>query len=249
MTARLRLRRRLLLFSAPVVVVALVVAVKLITVVVFGNSAVSDFASRDGDALATDASALGVLNVVEPGKVAFTQGVAAALDGDLADADVTFTELLSRADVCAVRLNLELVRETRGDKAAEAGRQAEARQFYLDALRVVTDAGDGCFAGNDDPDEQRRAIRQDAEPRLRDKLREVDALIAAAPVPQPPAPAPPPPPPPPPQGGRVLVDVSPDRLPGSGPVPDLRLDPGGGTPLERLRESLGNSTAAGQTGP
>ena len=46
--SRLTLRKRLVLFSAPVALVALIAAVKLISVVVAGNSAVSNF--RDGNA-------------------------------------------------------------------------------------------------------------------------------------------------------------------------------------------------------
>ncbi len=49
--ARLRLRRRLLICTAPAVVIALLVAVKLISVVVAGNSAASAFANGDRNAV------------------------------------------------------------------------------------------------------------------------------------------------------------------------------------------------------
>ncbi|HEX2214020.1 MAG TPA: hypothetical protein VHH12_11365, partial [Mycobacterium sp.] len=116
--SRLRLRRRLLVFSAPVVVVALLAAAKLISVVVAGNSAVSNFAAGDPDALRSDVAVLGLLNVVEPEKAPFAAGGLAVLDDRLADADARFSEALARmpdGQSCPVLINLELVRERRGD--------------------------------------------------------------------------------------------------------------------------------------
>ena len=112
-SARIRLRRRLLLFSAPVLIVALVAAVKLISVVIAGNSAVSNFADRDTGALRDDVDVLSILDVVEPDKTAFTAADLAAVDGRLEDAESRFDALLSDApQSCPLRINLELVRET-----------------------------------------------------------------------------------------------------------------------------------------
>src|SRR4029079_2711448 len=46
--SRLAVRKRLILFSAPVALILLIAAVKMISVVVAGNSAVANF--REGDA-------------------------------------------------------------------------------------------------------------------------------------------------------------------------------------------------------
>ena len=114
MTAgRLRLRRRLLLWSAPVVLLAVVAAIKMMSVVVVGDSTVSHFHRGDGAALQADASKLNVLNVIEPAKAPFTRGSAAVLEGRLADADTEFSRALADGQSCPVRVNLELVRETR----------------------------------------------------------------------------------------------------------------------------------------
>ncbi|BCI55932.1 hypothetical protein NIIDNTM18_52100 [Mycolicibacterium litorale] len=195
------MRRRLLILSAPAALVAVLLAVKLLSVVFAGNAAVRDYADRDADALATDAAVLGVVDIVEPAKAPFVAGTAAVLERRLDDADALFTEALARtpaAESCPVRVNLALVRERRGDDAAFVGRNADARGLYTHALDIVAQAPASCFAGNTDPDEQRRAVRADTAPRLQAKI---DGLRNAPPV----APPPPPPPPPPPLRRRPPV--------------------------------------------
>src|ERR1700730_3907118 len=96
--ARLRLRRRLLIYSAPLIIVALLAAAKLISVVVGGNSAVSAFAGGDGNAVRADAAGLSVGNLVDPAKAPVAAGTAAVLDGRLDDADANFTAALARTD-------------------------------------------------------------------------------------------------------------------------------------------------------
>jgi hypothetical protein len=254
MTAsRVRLRRRLLLFSAPIVIVALVVAYKLISVVVAGNAATTDFTHRDVSALRDDLDTLQQLNVVEPDKTAFIAANVAALNGKLGEADSGFSTLLGKVDSsqsCPVRVNLELVRETDGDAAAKAGKADTAAQRYRDALKVVTEAPPACFAGNDDPDLERRAIRNDAEARLLDKLNSLHPPVASAPAPAPSG-APPPPPPPPPQprpaDTAFTPGVDPDGFPGDVKPPPLTLRPEIGPPLDRLQEALANADASLQT--
>ena len=134
---RLRTRRRLLVLSAPVVVLLVVAAIKMMSLAIVGDSAVSDFARGDGAALRADASRLGVLNLVEPARAPFAAGAADVLDGRLTDADGHFSQALARTpDVqsCDVRINVELVRETQGDVEAAAGRAAAAGERYRSAL-------------------------------------------------------------------------------------------------------------------
>ncbi|OBG70748.1 MULTISPECIES: hypothetical protein, partial [unclassified Mycobacterium] len=160
------------LYSAPGTAVALLIALKLLSVAVAGDSAVHSFARGDGDAVAADAAILGLANVVEPAKAPFAAGIAAVLGGRLADADADFTEALAHTDnagSCPVLVNLELVRETQGDRAAAAGDRSRADERYGSALSIVERAPRACFAGNTDPDQQRRALRDDAPNRLRAK--------------------------------------------------------------------------------
>jgi hypothetical protein len=229
--SRLTLRRRLVLFSAPVALIALIAAVKMISVVIAGNSAVTNFGDGDGDALGGDSSTLNTLNVIERAKAPFTAGTAAVLAGRLEEADARFSEALSLTgadDSCPVLVNLELVRERQGDVDGWEGRPEDARERYESALAIVGGAPDGCFADNTDPDTERRAVRNDTVPRLQAKLDGLDN----APLPPPPAPppaAPPPPSAPPPAVGRG----DPEGQPG-----ELRLDPGNGDPNDKLRQIL-----------
>jgi hypothetical protein len=239
--ARLRLRRRLLIYSAPLTALALLIAIKLISVVLAGNSAVSGFASGNGNAVRTDAAILGVVNVVEPAKAPFAAGAAAVLDGRLGDADNDFSAALTRTDAassCLVRVNLELVRETQGDRAAAAGDRARADERYASALAVVDAAPRACFLGNTDPDPQRHAIRDDAANRLAAKRTALNAPPPASPPPPPPPPPAAPPPPPPP-----LATITPDGR----EIPPRRLDPAGGDPLDKLQQVL--QDAAGSAPP
>ncbi|ULN44017.1 hypothetical protein MI149_13680 [Mycolicibacterium crocinum] len=260
MTAgRVRLRRRLLLWSAPVVLLAVVAAIKMISVVLIGDAAVTHFNRGDGAALHADASRLGVLNLIEPAKAPFARGFAAVLEGRLDEADTDFARALADDPSCPVRVSAELVRETQGDVAAAAGRTPAAEERYRSALRLVTEAPANCFAGNDDSQADRRAVRAQAEARLNAKIAGLHT------VPPPPelnaAPPPPPPPPPPPAGvapaesdtpppalgpsGQGLSDISPDRLPSPGAQPSPPHQLGGGDPLDRLRQLLTDAASSG----
>ncbi|AQT80501.1 hypothetical protein B1R94_16335 [Mycolicibacterium litorale] len=262
--ARLQLRRRLLMVSAPVALLLILAAVKMISVVVAGDSAASHFARGDASALRGDVSTLNVANVIEPAKARFAAGAAAVLDGRLGDADTEFSRALAGTDPgqsCPVRINLELVREAQGDVAAAEARAADAAQRYRSALAIAGDAPPDCFAGNTDPQPDRRQIRQNTVARLTAKL----AGVQTDPAPPPPAEvvAPPPPPPPPPAGVRAagpdtpppalgptsdgLSDVAPDRLPSPGAPPPgpHRLDPGSANPMDRLRQLLTDAASSG----
>ncbi|MCK0176121.1 hypothetical protein [Mycolicibacterium sp. F2034L] len=232
--ARLRLRRRLLLWTAPLILLLLVAVAKLVSVGLAGNAAVGHFADGDAEALRSDGAVLGVVNVVEPAKAPFVQGLAAVLGDRLDDADVLFADALSRTPAdrsCPVRVNLQLVRERRGDHAGFDRRTGEARAHYESALVVIAEAPAGCFAGNTDPDPERRAVLAEAEARLRAKLATVDDL--PLPPPPPPQAASPPPPPVVLAPGETADDTAPDV--------ELRLDPQGADPLERLQQILRDS--------
>jgi hypothetical protein len=229
------MRRRLLVLSAPVAIVVVVAILKLSSVVIAGGLAASNFAERDAGALRGNVAMLNVLNVVEPAKASFAAGALAVLDNRLDDADREFSAALARsasADSCPARVNLELVRETLGDRAASVldGEQAVAR--YLSALAVVEEAPAGCFTGNTDSDEQRRAVREEAAARLHAKI---DAARVAPPPPPPPVAEPPPPPPPPPPLGTAPVE----------PDTELQLHPETGDPLDRLQQILQDAAGRG----
>lgn len=242
--SRLRLRRRLYLFSAPVLIVLLAAAAKMISVVIAGDSAISDFDRHDIDALRDDISILEFVDVIDPAKTSFAAGDLMVLEGRLADAEARFQESLSRTDAeasCPVRVNLELVQETLGDIATRGNDKQAAENWYNTAIGVVREAPAQCFEGNDDANEDRRAIRHEALPRLEQKLQNLHR-------PPPPPPAPPetitPPPPPtsltptsgppaPGPGGGGAPSPSPGASPSQGESPGASPPPGqapGGPP-------------------
>lgn len=219
------LRRKLLVYSLPVVLVVLLLAAKLISTVIAGNAAVSNFADSDVTALSDDVGTLRTLNIIEPAKAHFAAGVLAALERRFDDADREFSLALAgteHAQSCPARVNLALVRESLGDNAAASFQPRQAVEHYLAAKQVVEQAPQGCFAGNTDTDEERRAVRADTLVRLDTKI----AGVAA----------PPPPPPAAPPVGSVPA------VPAPGSAPSLeqqrRLNPGAGDPAERLRDIL-----------
>jgi len=148
--SRLRLRRRLLTVSAPVTVAALAVAVKLISVVVVGSSAQQHFAAGEIGSLRTDVAILQIVNVIEPANAAFAAGGLGVLEDQLEVADAEFSESLAHTDSahsCAVRVNLELVREHRGDIDAWEARLDTARQRMLRRQRRSRRSAACCPAG------------------------------------------------------------------------------------------------------
>lgn len=226
--ARLRLRRRLLIGSALPALVAVAVAVKLISMVVAGSAAQRNFAAGRADAMGTDVAVLQMFDVVEPAVTAFAAGSQAVLDQRLDVADRYFTDAWARTaadESCAVRINVTLVRERRGDIDAWEARIDAARDRYESALSVIADAPAGCFAGNDDADSQRRAVRADAAARITAKIA---ALGSVAPL-RPPVPMSPP----------AAAAAPPAAVPDVSDAPRQRqLSPDTADPLETLRRVL-----------
>ncbi|MDG4669369.1 hypothetical protein [Mycobacterium sp. 236(2023)] len=227
-----RLRRRLLVFSAPVLVLLLAAAGAAAHIARVGDATQEAFARQDVDALRANVEQLRGYGVIDDAVVTFAEGDVLVLDGLLADADARFTDALAQiedAEACPVRVNLELVRETLGDIAVTSGRLDDANTLYRNAITVITDAAAGCFDGNADPNEERRALRADAKARLERKL-----AVINAPPPPPPTAAPPvadqPPPPPGAQGGEPqgpppglppIAQREPGQGPGTAPLPPL----------------------------
>lgn len=206
-------RRRLLVYSAPVALVLVIAIVKLLSVVLIGNSTAASFTDRDIEALRSEVGRLQVLNVVEPGKASFAAGALAVLEGRFVDADQNFSDAVARlngAQSCSARINLELVRESLGDRAAAASDGRTARSHYLSAREVIDRVPAGCFADSEAP------------ARLNSKIGAAGAIVP--PNPPPPAPAAP---------------VLPPGAGGTAPTqPPNRLDPTSGDPLDRLQQIL-----------
>ena len=237
----LRLRRRLLVFSAPVLILMLIAAALAVYVDRLGEATDAAFASQDVETLRAGISQLRGYGVIGAGAAAFAEGDALVLEGRLDDAEAKFAEALGQVDsdaACPARVNLEFVRETLGDLRVRSGRVDDANTLYKNAIAVVDEAPSGCFEGNNDPNDQRRALRSDAKARLDRKI-----AVINSPPPPPPKTAPPvadqPPPPPgsqagapagPPPGLPPIAQREPGQGTGQGPAPSQSPLPGENLP-------------------
>ncbi|MGA7203023.1 MAG: hypothetical protein WBX27_00165 [Specibacter sp.] len=148
-----RKRRRMLLWSAPVVLPALVLACKLLSLPLFAGQAATAFAADNGAGTIRSAQGMGAMNLVEPWKAHFARGDGHALAGDYAGAKADFATsltLVSGPEACKVRVNLVLSLEKLGDAAEKAGDAASAVALFKEGAGVVAQAPPGCFAPQGD---------------------------------------------------------------------------------------------------
>ncbi|KIU17749.1 hypothetical protein TL10_05555 [Mycolicibacterium llatzerense] len=169
------LRRKLLLISMLPALLALGIAVKLVTMVAYGQSARSDFVAYNSYGMAGDVRKLKSFNMIDSYKAYFAEGDRYLLEGKLADAEAEFKKslaLVSPEDSCPVRVNLVVVLEARGDvKNAEKHRD-QAKPLWQEALTVVQQAPGGCFDNSTEPDVEQRKHRNETAKRLQDKLKD-----------------------------------------------------------------------------
>ena len=144
-----RRRRRLLRRSALPVLLALLLAAKLLSAAWFSGQASGAFARGDAPALESAAAVLGVANVLEPHKAPFAAGDAFALRGDFAGARTAFEAALATtppSDECRVRANLALSIERLADAGSNAtGGTDDDVRLLEEALAMVRAAPAGCF--------------------------------------------------------------------------------------------------------
>lgn len=150
--ARLVLRRTLIVWSLPFVLVLLLVAVKLLTMVALGQQASAAYAGGDVTAVQQAGNRLGLLNLIERHKAPFALGDALVLTGDYDGARTYFERALEVApkdglEACQVRVNLVLSLERLGDAAKAASGLEVAKPFYDRVQVVVSGAPQGCFTG------------------------------------------------------------------------------------------------------
>lgn len=144
-----RTRRRMLLFSLPVVLLALFIAWKLISMPVLAGRAIDAYDRDQFEQSAESSDALMFLNVVEDWIPYFNRGTAYAAGESYSQATDDLAKALERAPEdrrCDVRVNLALAWELQGDAYFAAGYFAGAASLY-ETAKAVLDAGadEGCF--------------------------------------------------------------------------------------------------------
>ncbi|MFP5312152.1 MAG: hypothetical protein ACLGH7_07050 [Actinomycetes bacterium] len=181
-------RRRLLLWSVLPVLLALLVAAKLLSLGILAGQAASGYSARNAAAVDAAAAGLGVANLVEPHKAPFAAGDAAVLAGDYPAARALFEQALRQApagsrDECLIRVNLLLVTERLGDQRLEAGDPASAAALFKDALATAEQAPEGCLSADPGDGADRRLA--EARERLDNKLGAAGQSPAQAPAEEP----------------------------------------------------------------
>ncbi|RIT42079.1 hypothetical protein [Mycobacteroides abscessus] len=176
------LRRRLVALSVLPALLLLGFAVKLIVMVSTGYAAQSHYLAYDSYSLRDDVRILKSWNIIDSYKAYFTEGDRYVLEGRLAEAETEFKESLKRVDPpesCPVRINLEVVLETRGDLKSADRKREDAKKFWEEALAVTREAPAGCFNTTSEPDEAVRKHLNETEQRLLDKLKDPPATSAS----------------------------------------------------------------------
>ncbi len=169
---RLALRRRLVSWSIAPAVLALLVALKLLTMSNAAVQAVDGFFAGSVDVVLGAADRMSFLNVVEPHKAPFARGDGLVLAGDFDGARGQFEQALAIAppesmDSCQIRVNLALTLEQLGGKAQAAGQEAMAKDYWTRTTEVADGAPPGCFEPPaDGAGDKARAAGERAERKL-----------------------------------------------------------------------------------
>lgn len=165
--------------SIPVVLLALALVGKWISMYVFAQGAIAAHVQEDGPAGIARAENLEPANWFEEWKAPYDKGVALADADRLADARASFEGALGLAtglDVCPVRTNLALVIERMGDQARAADPDWATR-LYGEALTITLEMPKECRseeAREQSPDPSRDPDQEldEGEQRLREKMQE-----------------------------------------------------------------------------
>jgi hypothetical protein len=173
-----RKRKRLLLWSAPLMLVALLAALKLLSAVAVNMAGTSAYENANHNTAADRFALLGdFFNVVEPWKAHFNEGTAIYAGGDFFGAKeelVVALDLVPRSpqgeppgkEECDVRTNLSLSYEGMGDEAMAAGDPAMGANYYDQAQTALSNCGESGGSGGEEAqeaEERQEQSQSDAE--------------------------------------------------------------------------------------
>jgi hypothetical protein len=173
-----RKRKRLLLWSAPLMLIALLAALKLLSAVAVNMAGTSAYQNANHNTAADRFALLGdFFNVVEPWKAHFNEGTAIYAGGDFFGAKeelLVALDLVPRSpqgeppakEECDVRTNLSLAYEGMGDEAMAAGDPAMGANYYDQAQTALSNCGESGGAGGEEAqeaEERQEQSQSDAE--------------------------------------------------------------------------------------
>ncbi|BBX16760.1 hypothetical protein CRI77_02780 [Mycolicibacterium duvalii] len=167
---RLDVRRRLLIWSIPILVLMCVLAVKLASVWVLGNRLPGQFAERDKTAMT---STLRWLNAGWFGggfRAQLADGDRLMLQGDLAEAHTKFRAAhLDSPGACPPRVNFALISEVLSNEQLRAGSFFQAREMLEPAAQAAA-AQPHCFGQSPSSVPEIRLFVEQTPERLTNKL-------------------------------------------------------------------------------
>ncbi|MGB2787318.1 MAG: tetratricopeptide repeat protein [Candidatus Saccharimonadaceae bacterium] len=144
---RLAKRRKLLLFSLPIVVIALLFSLKFLSIAVCAGFSADSFKKGQYTASSDWLNPLLFLNVFEPYKVHHNKGNALYKLGKFEEAEAQYRRALETVPVdgeCAVRVNLALSLEAQADTKA-SNKDFDAAVILYDKVKaVINDSQQNC---------------------------------------------------------------------------------------------------------
>lgn len=144
---RLRRRKRLLLYSLPVCILCLLLAIKLLSIPVFSSIAQQSYTSTRYDNALGWLGPLRIFNWLEPFKVSYNSGNALYGKGKYVEAEARFRhalELVPFEYECDVRINLALSIEAQADAFLAEKQYDQAIVRYDGVKAVLYDGQDSC---------------------------------------------------------------------------------------------------------
>jgi len=165
-----RKRKLLLLWSLPVMIIAFLAGLKLLSAVALNMAGASAYEHANHNTAADRFESLEFFNVVEPWKAHFNQGTAIYAGGDFWEATQQLEVALDLVpkspqgeppgkEECDVRTNYSLALEGLGDEAMAASDPAMGATRYAEAQEMLSNCGES--GGNGGEEAQEAEERQE----------------------------------------------------------------------------------------
>jgi hypothetical protein len=157
-------RKRLLLWSAPLMLIAFLAALKLLSAVALNAAGSSAYDNANYNTAAERFESLEFFNVVEPWKAHFNQGTAIYASGQFFQSTQQLAVALDLVpkspqgeppgkEECDVRTNYSLALEGLGDEAMAASDPAMGADYYAQAQDMLSGCGEGGGNGGEEAQE------------------------------------------------------------------------------------------------
>ncbi|MFV0254047.1 MAG: hypothetical protein ACK5H2_12040 [Beutenbergiaceae bacterium] len=171
----LRRKRKLMLaWSAPVMLLVLLVSLKMLSAVGLNMAGTSAYQQANHNTAAQRFEALEFFNVIQPWKAYFNQGTAIYASGDFWNASQELEialDMVPKAppgeppgrEECDVRTNLSLAYEGLGDEALAVSDAAMAASRYNEAQEVLSNCGESDGNGGEEAQEAEERQQESQE--------------------------------------------------------------------------------------